>query len=415
MDHYTYRCSQCSNTYSREFIEKELIYLCPQCGSAERNKPLTGVLLIDYDYESLKQSLKREDFLKLRPGKFWLSPELYPLRNPVNEKLLERIVLPANAILHYKFDESDFLVLDDTCNPTLSYKDRATSLVVVKALEMGINEIAAASTGNAGSSLAGISARLGIKSHIFCPKNIPAGKRIQIQSFGASIYIIDGSYDDAFDLSLDISALKKWYNRNTAYNPLTIEGKKSSAFDIFILSKGNIPDNIFVSVGDGVIIAGVYKGFSDLLNLGWIEKLPRLIGVQAAGSDAVFRYFKTGEFVFKEADTIADSISAGAPRNLYLAVEAIRESKGDILTASDDDILLAQKTVIQNTGILVEPSCAISYCGYKQYKESGWIKPRETSLLMFTGNGLKDLNSLSKWNDNPEIRTYSEWKKHFNN
>lgn len=413
MSHYQYRCFQCNKTYPAATIEKELIYLCPTCGSAERNQPLTGVLLIDYDFDYLRKKLHREEFLKLRAGRFWLYPELYPLQKEVDGNRLERIALPATGMPRFDIDGNYFFVLDDTCNPTLSYKDRATSLVVAKALEMGITEIAAASTGNAGSSLAGISARLGITSHIFCPQNIPLGKRIQIQSFGASLYIIKGSYDDAFDLSLEISAQKKWYNRNTAYNPLTIEGKKSSAFDIFILSKGNVPDNIFVPVGDGVILAGIYRGFYDLFKLGWIDKLPRLIGLQAKGSDAVCRFMETNTFSFIEAHTLADSISAGAPRNLYYAAHAIEKSGGTALAVSDEDILSAQKAVIQKTGILVEPSCSITYAGYLQYKESGKLKPGETSLLMFTGNGLKDTNSLAKWNETPEILSYGEWKDYF--
>lgn len=413
MSHYTYRCFQCNKTYAAELVEKELMYLCPACGSANRNQPLTGVLLVDYDFDSLKKKLSREAFLKQRAGRFWLTPELYPLQKPVNSSLMDRIALPATGLPYYSFDGNSFSVLDDTGNPTLSYKDRATSLVVAKAIEMGITEIAAASTGNAGSSLAGISARLGIRSHIFVPQNIPLGKRIQIQSFGAAIYIIKGSYDDAFDLSLEISNQKKWYNRNTAYNPLTIEGKKSSAFDIFILSQGKMPDNIFVPVGDGVIIAGIYRGLEDLLKLGWIEKLPKLIALQAKGSDAVCRYMKDKSFSFIEGSTIADSISAGAPRNLYHATHAIEQTGGAAIAVTDADILKAQKTMVQKTGILVEPSCAIAFAGYQEYKASGKLKEGETSLLMLTGNGLKDTNSLAKWNDTPDVLSYQEWKNYF--
>ncbi len=157
--------------------------------------------------------------------------------------------------------------MDDTRNPTLSYKDRASSVVVLKALEMGINEIAAASTGNAGSSLQEYVHDLGLKARIYVPKNIPDAKRIQIEAYGAKLEIVDGDYDKAFDVCLEESKKNNWYNRNTAYNPLTIEGKKSAAYDIFISSKGNIPDIIFIPVGDGVIISGIYKGFKELLAL----------------------------------------------------------------------------------------------------------------------------------------------------
>ncbi|PIQ11533.1 MAG: threonine synthase [Ignavibacteriales bacterium CG18_big_fil_WC_8_21_14_2_50_31_20] len=283
--------------------------------------------------------------------------------------------------------------MDETRNPTLSYKDRASSLVALKAIELGINEIAAASTGNAGSSLAGICARLSLKSHIYVPKNIPNAKRIQIEAYGANIVVVDGDYDFAFDKCLEDSKTNNWYNRNTAYNPLTIEGKKSAAYDIFIQTNGKIPDVIFVPVGDGVIISGIYKGFSELLKLGWIEKLPQLIGVQSEKSDAVVRYINNNEFVYKPATTIADSISAGAPRNLYFAVNAIKESFGEAISVSDKNILQSQKEFIVETGVLCEPSSAATYAAYKIFLDENRLQ-NKTVLLLITGNGLKDVESL---------------------
>ncbi|NIM11685.1 MAG: pyridoxal-phosphate dependent enzyme [Candidatus Aminicenantes bacterium] len=304
-------------------------------------------------------------------------------------------------MLEYKIDDRPILVFDDTRNPTLSYKDRASIIVALKAVQMGINEIAAASTGNAGSSLAGICARLGLNAHLFVPKTIPTAKRLQIQSFGAQIYTVQGDYDRAFDLSLEISKNKGWYNRNTAYNPLTVEGKKSAAYDIFIASRGNVPDIIFVPVGDGVILSGMFKGFWELHQLGWIEKLPRLIAVQAEGSNALVRYLDTGRFEYRTAATIADSICAGAPRNLYMAVYAVKESGGEAISVPDDEILQAQKLLALQTGILVEPAAAASMAGFQKVKSKETISNSRV-LLMLTGNGLKDTKALEKWNPVPE-------------
>ena len=188
---------------------------------------------------------------------------------------------------------------DDTRNPTYSYKDRASILVALKAIQMGIKEISAASTGNAGSSIAGICARLELKSHIYVPKTIPEAKRIQIQSYGTNLHIVDGDYDLAFDICLEESQKNGWYNRNTAYNPLTIEGKKSAAFDMFIALRGEIPYILLVPVGDGVILSGLFKGFWELKQLGWIESIPKIIAVVAEGSDAINRYIKTNQFSFR--------------------------------------------------------------------------------------------------------------------
>ncbi len=412
MSHYQYRCFDCGTLYSAAEIESSFTYLCKTCGTCQRNMPLKGVLEIAYDFVEVEKNLSREQLLATQPGRFWLHHALYPIDAPsaAELQLFERLRLTQTPVAEIatKF-AGNFLAFDDTLNPTLSYKDRATSLVLAKAVQMNITEIAAASTGNAGSSLAGLSARLGIKAHVFCPERIPLGKRIQIQAFGANIYLVKGSYDDAFDLCLDVAGKKGWYNRNTAYNPLTIEGKKSSSIDMFISLKGKLPDTVFVPTGDGVIISGIYKGFYDLLKLGWIEKLPKLVAVQAAGSDALFRFMRDNVFSFEPADTVADSISAGSPRNLYMAAHAVKESGGETICVSDDEILDAQQDIIRETGLMIEPAAAAAYAGLKQYITAGKLAAGEKPIVMFTGNGLKDPQSLSVKNPQPDARSYQDW------
>ena len=403
MNEYIYKCFDCNKIYSKDEIENNLLYLCPSCGVIEKNKPLTGILLVEYDYESLKKKNKREDFLKLQPGRFWEYAFLWPLDfvdgkvTGVNPKLLDKISLETNCFQEFSFEANSFQVIDDTRNPTLSFKDRASSLVALKAMQLGIDFISAASTGNAGSSLAGICARLGLKSSIFVPKLIPEAKRIQIQSFGAELVLVDGDYDYAFDTCLEISTAKKWYNRNTGYNPLTIEGKKSAAFDIFISTKGNIPEVIFIPTGDGVILSGLYKGFWELKQLCWIEKLPKLVAVQAEGANAFYRYHKNQLLEYQPAVSVADSICAGVPRALYYGMEAIKKTNGTVIQVSDEEIIDAQKYVAQNYGILLEPSSSSSFAAYKKYLSTG---SNENALLLFTGNGLKDVSVLKSWNRN---------------
>lgn len=418
MANYSYKCFDCGKHYGKDEIEKNLIYLCPDCGTVEKNQPLRGVLLIEYDYEWIRKNYKSKEFLKLQPGKFWQYDYLWPLDfdngkiKSIDENLLQKIILDPNCIQEFKYEGNSFSVLDDTRNPTLSFKDRASSLVVLKAMQMGISEIATASTGNAGSSLAGICARLGLKSIIFVPKNIPDAKRIQIQSYGADLFLVDGDYDAAFDICLEFSAEKKWYNRNTAYNPLTLEGKKSAAYDIFISSRGVMPELIFVPTGDGVILSGLYKGFRELMELGWIEKLPKLIAVQADGSNALLRYLKDKKFEFRPAKSIADSICAGAPRCLYMACDAVLNSNGSAVEVNDEEILDAQKYVAQNYGILLEPSSSSAFAAYKKYLTSE-KSSREKVLLLFTGNGLKDTSALNIWNKNLTPLDGEAIKKYF--
>ena len=419
--HYYYKCFSCKAHFTKQQIENNLLYLCPKCGKAEKNKPLIGVLKIIYDYNSISKRLGKKDFLNFAPGKFWQYPQLWPLEYSVknnsgsvkgiSEVQLNNIRTISSPLLEVNYKNSGLYIFDDTRNPTLSYKDRASSLVALKAIQIGRNEISAASTGNAGSSLAGICARLGLQAHIFVPDKIPLGKRIQIQSFGSKIYLVKGDYDHAFDLCLEISKAKNWYNRNTAYNPLTIEGKKSAAYDMFISLQGKLPDHIFVPVGDGVIISGIYKGLWELKQLGWITKLPKLIAVQAAGSDALVRYINQNKFIYKPADTIADSIHAGAPRNLFMAAHAVRKTTGTAVTVTDSEIIDAQKKSAEEFGVLIEPAAAASFAGYLKLLRNKIISPKSKSLLMFTGNGLKDQQTLAKWNDEPIAYSQSEWKR----
>jgi len=418
MEKYFYKCFDCGKEYSRKEIEDKLIYLCPACGTVEKNRPLKGVLLIHYDYKWVKKNYSPDDFKKMTTGRFWQYGFLWPLDYEKNklkgikEEALDLISLSSNCFQELNYEGKKFQVLDDTRNPTLSFKDRASSLVVLKAIQMGIKEIAAASTGNAGSSLAGICARLGLKSIIFVPRHIPESKRIQIQSFGADVVLVDGDYDLAFDTCLEFSSKKKWYNRNTAYNPLTIEGKKSAAYDIFISTKGKIPDMVFVPTGDGVIISGIYKGFWELKQLGWIKKIPQLIAVQSAGGDAVARFCRTGKFKYQPANSIADSICAGAPRCLYYTHHAISKSGGSIVTVTDKEILAAQETAARQFGILLEPSSAASFAGYTKYGKTNSYG-KKTPLLLFTGNGLKDTSALMKWNKPVSPMKYEAIKKKY--
>lgn len=407
--HYKYICTNCGNKFVSELIESKKIYLCPDCGSSEKNTPLKGVLTIEYDYEHLKNTYSKKKFLSFAAGEIWNYPDLWPIDfNKIDKNDLEKLSLPSNQILKYDIDGREIYFQDETRNPTYSYKDRASILVALKAKELGINEIAAASTGNAGSSFAGICARLGLTAHIFVPKNIPEAKRIQIQSYGANIYLINGDYDQAFDLCLEVSTKNNWYNRNTAYNPLTIEGKKSAAFDIYNNLKGKVPRVIFVPVGDGVILGGLHKGFVELKRLELIDYLPKLIAVQAEGSSAVVDFISSNKFDYKPAETIADSICAGAPRNLYMAANAVKESNSFGIKVSDNEILHAQKELAHKTGLLVEPSCASTFAAYQRVKDK--FEKDEKIMLLMTGSGLKDFEALKTWNEKLCVKRSDEWK-----
>jgi threonine synthase len=291
-------------------------------------------------------------------------------------------------------------IKDESRNPTASFKDRASALVVAHAREIKAEVVVTASTGNAGAALAGMSAALGQKAVIFAPRSAPPAKVAQLLIFGAKVLLVDGTYDDAFDLTIQAAQEFGWYCRNTGYNAFTCEGKKTAAFEIwdwyrqsgFDFPLGDL--KVFVSVGDGNIISGLHKGFKDLLELGWIETLPKLYGVQAQGSAAIANAFFKGseEIIPVHAQTIADSISVDLPRDGVRAVRAAVQTNGSYLLVSDEQILRAIAD-LGKVGIFAEPAAATAQAGLSSAIQAGLVIQDDPVLVVSTGSGLKDIKA----------------------
>jgi threonine synthase len=268
-------------------------------------------------------------------------------------------------------------------------------MVVARAIELGIETISTASTGNAAAALAGVCASVGKTPIIFVPASAPEAKIAQLLVYGATVLLVNGTYDQAFDLCTQICLAEGWYCRNTAMNPFTIEGKKTAAFEIAEQLGWNVPDVVVVSVGDGNIVAGVYKGFYDLFQLGWIDRIPRLIGVQAAGSAALYHAWKKGiraeDMQPIDAQTLADSISAGLPRDRAKGLRAVRQTQGAYVSVTDEAILASIPRLARLSGVFAEPACAAAFAGALQARREGHILPTDTVALLLTGNGLKDI------------------------
>ena len=383
---FTYECSDCG----KHIPSGEIIYLCPDCSVKQLpDQPPLGVLKVNYNYKTLSElsfkELEENNFLQLLPVSEQKSfPNLHVGHTPLYKV----------DSLNGQVNDFELYLKDDSQNPTFSFKDRASAVVSAFAKENGIETIVAASTGNAGSSLAGMCAAQGQKAIIFVPSTAPKAKLTQIMMYGATLVPVAGNYDKAFDLSIEATRRFGWYNRNTAFNPFTIEGKKTVSFEIYSQLKEQIPDFIFVPVGDGVIISGVYKGFEDLLELGIIEKMPTIIAVQAARSSNLVDNIGKEEFVSTPSDTIADSISVDIPRNFHMAAGYITKYHGQTITVSDDDILRASSILAKNTGIFTEPAAAAAFAGFLGYKNRYLIPKASVNVVLLTGSGLKDLNAV---------------------
>ncbi len=389
-DKYTYRCTDCG----KEYEGSQTMYLCPDCSAKnETGKPPLGVLQIVYDYQKLKKSVS--SFVNFKARGFI---DLMPFENISSLPFLRVGNTPLYNFnsLNGKKLPFEICLKDDSQNPTFSFKDRASAVVSAYAKEKGFDTIVAASTGNAGSSLAGLCAAQGQKAIIMVPETAPIAKLTQIIMYGAVIVPVKGTYDDAFDLSIKATEEFGWYNRNTAFNPFTIEGKKTVSYELFEELGFVIPDRIFVPVGDGVIISGVYKGFEDLLDLGIIEKMPEIIMVQSEGSNNIVRNMETDKFVSKPSTTIADSISVDIPRNFYMVKQYIKKYSGKYLTVSDSEILEASRILSRNTGIFAEPAAATAFAGLLAYGKRNKINDNSRNVVLLTGSGLKDLKSVNK-------------------
>jgi threonine synthase len=392
---FIYKCIDCG----REYNTFGILYLCPWCSTGNSNTaPPKGVLKILYDYQKIRKSitgftdLKNNGFVNLLP--IASVGSLPPLRvgntplYPVTE--LDGSRLPFSLRLK-----------DDSQNPTFSFKDRASALVSAFAKEKKLGIIVAASTGNAGSSLAGICASQKQKAVIIVPEKAPLAKLTQIIMYGATLIPVKGTYDEAFELSVKATEEFGWYNRNTAFNPLTIEGKKTVSFELFEQMGSLVPDRIFISAGDGVIVSGVYKGFEDLLSLNIIDTMPVIVVVQSEKSDNLVRNIGKKDFTVIPSATIADSISVDIPRNFYMAQHFIQKYNGETLTVSDDEILKASKNLSGNTGLFAEPAAATAFAGLLSYMKQGLIPSGSSNVVLLTGSGLKDLKAVSPLVDMP--------------
>lgn len=383
----TLKCIRCGKEHS----VAEGKYTCSACG---------GNLQVIYDYDNIRQHLTRESLRSCNDRSIWRYRDILPVRDLESVPPVQVGWTPLyNATkMASQLGIRNVYVKDDGRNPSASFKDRAGAVVVAHARETGETVITTASTGNAASSLSCLTGSIGMKTVIFVPKTAPAPKIAQLLVFGAEVIMVDGTYDDAFDLCLKASKEYGWYNRSTGINPYTREGKKTCAFEICEQLDWNVPDKVCVSVGDGNIISGLWKGFTDFYKLGLIDRLPQLVAVQAEHSNAVKLAVDKGtdEITAVSGNTVADSISVSVPRDGVAAARAVLESKGFAISVSDSEILAGIPKVARGVGVFAEPAAAAAYVGLEKAVGEGKIRPEDSVAVVITGNGLKDVNSAMK-------------------
>lgn len=373
------KCVRCG----REFAALPDITVCA-CG---------GILDIVYDYDYIRSQVDVSYFAACADFGMWRYRAFLPVEEGTKAPPLRVGGSPlyASPRLAKLLGLRRVWIKDDGLNPTASLKDRASCLAVAKAAEAGAATIACSSTGNAASSLAGNAAAAGLKAFIFVPSRAPIGKVAQLKIFGATVISVEGSYEDTFRLSAEAIQKYGWYNRNAAINPYLMEGKKTVSLEIAEQLGWRAPDYVAVSVGDGCTIAGVWKGFQDLYATGFIDRLPKLISVQAAGCCPINTAIEKGQpWQPMPENTLADSIAVGVPRNPDKAIQAVQESRGITVNVTDEEILAAMRLLGKTCGVFGEPAGAAATAGLVKAARESLIPDNASVVTIVTGNGLKD-------------------------
>ena len=381
-----FRCIRCGKSY----MPQDVFYTCPDCN---------GNLDATYDYHEIGKLIDPETLKSNDEHSVWRYRPFLPLEQAESPIPLKIGMTPLTLAptLGERLGLRSLYIKNDGLTPSGSFKDRASFIVSAYCIEKNLRKVCAASTGNAGVSLACLAASARLDAIIFAPETAPKAKVAQLLIYGARVFLVRGTYSQAFDLCEGVAKELNWYNRNTGTNPYTREGKKTVSFEIWEQMGFEVPDMVFVSVGDGNIISGVHKGFVDLREAGLTDRVPRLVGVQATGSAAITQAFD-GDGVIRpvEAETLADSISVSKPSDGEAALKAVRESGGMMVAVEDDEILKSIKSLAETEGVFAEPSAATSLAGLNRLAGDRSIDPTDRIVLLVTGNGLKDVENALK-------------------
>ncbi|WP_428896987.1 threonine synthase [Parelusimicrobium proximum] len=381
----------------KEYKANETNFICGACG---------GNLEVNYDYKLIAKRFDIEE-LEANPVRdMWRYIDILPVNDhdTVPNVHVGWTPLYDCKPLARELGISKLFIKDEGRNPTGSIKDRGSAVAVARAVELDVDTIADASTGNASDSLACLTASMPMRTVIFISKEAPEPKLVQLLAYGAEVYKVDGTYDEAFDLCKKVVEENNWYSRAAGVNPFSREGKKTCAFEICEQLGWEAPDKVIVAAGDGTVLSGLWKGFVDFQKLSVINRMPQMIAVQAEGSNALKQAFENNNEVHAiNANTVADSILVNYPRDAQLALQALHESKGFIMTVTDEEIMAAVPELARKANIFSEPAGAAVYAALKKLAADDKIEQDETVVLIIGGNGLKDTDSVFKYLKKPSM------------
>lgn len=389
MTNHKVMCWDCGAT-----VEDPFVSICPRCG---------GLLTVKMDLEKIKE--KKPADLRKEPLGVWRYSDFLPV-DPAHKISIQEGGTPLykTEALAEQAGVKEMFVKFEGLNPTGSFKDRGMTVGVTRAKELDAKVVGCASTGNTSASLAAYAAKAGIKCAVFLPSGkVAAGKLAQALFYGAKVLSVDGNFDDALALARKMADERKIYLLNSI-NPYRPEGQKSVLFEIMDQLEYGVPDRIVLPVGNAANIWAVYKALTELEEVGWIDRMPMLTGIQAEGSSPVAKAFSNHEEDFvpvENPETLATAIRIGNPVSGRKALMAIYGTGGYSATVTDEEIVSAQKLTARREGVFVEPASAASVAGILKLREQGVIDRDERVVAICTGNGLKDPDTAVKYSEPP--------------
>jgi threonine synthase len=288
---------------------------------------------------------------------------------------------------------------DSVCHPTLSFKDRVVSLALAKAIELGFDTVACASTGNLANSVAANAAAAGLRSVIFIPRTLEPTKIVATQVYGARVVAIDGTYDDVNRLCSEIAERYPWGFVNINLRPYYAEGSKTIGFEIAEQLGWRLPEHVVAPMASGSLVTKLSKAWKELHAVGLLAAPPaiRIHGTQAAGCAPIVEAAQAGRELIrpvKEPRTIARSLAIGNPADGFYAVRVMRDSGGQAAAASDDEIVAAMRLLAEREGIFTETAGGVTVAGLVKLVADGAIARGSSVVVCITGQGLKTTDPL---------------------
>jgi threonine synthase len=380
------RCRECGRTY-----DIAPIYTCEWC---------FGPLEVAYDYDAIRDNISREQIAE-GPQTIWRYAPLLPVDPPGGAMLpVGWTPLLRADRLAAELGLGEVWIKDDTRNPTNAFKDRVVAVALAKALEFGMKTLACASTGNLANAVAAHAARAGLRSYVFIPSDLEAGKVLTTSVYDGNVVAINGNYDDVNRLCAELASERPWAFVNVNVRPFYAEGSKTLAFETAEQLGWDTPDHVVVPIASGSLLTKIRKGFDELHTIGLLDREPkvRVSGAQATGCSPVARAFldKSDTISPVRPSTIAKSLAIGNPADGYYALDAVRETGGGIEAVDDDEIVEGMKLLARTEGIFGETAAGVTVASLRRLAKNGVVRPDERVVVYVTGHGLKTLDAIAE-------------------